>query len=107
MTRGQRIGDPLASVRDPGLSVFIRVYPCSSVALLRGGRGLLDRRLGGGGRLGEAREGGRRRDGELRQALAIERAAGGLQAGHELAVAEAVLARGGVDPLDPQPAEVA
>ena len=56
------------------------------------------------------REAGKRRragDGELRQALAIERDAGVLQAADELTVGEAVLAGGGVDADDPQPAEIA
>ena len=53
------------------------------------------------------RERGRRRDRELRQALAIERVARRLQPGHELAVGEPVLARGGVDAHHPQAAEVA
>ena len=61
----------------------------------------------GFGLLGERRERGGARDGELRQALAIERDAGVLQAVDELPVGEAVLARGGVDADDPQPAEIA
>src|SRR5258705_7924872 len=71
------------------------------------GRLLRDHRLGLGGHLREAREGGRRGDGELREALAVERVARGLQARDELAVCEAVLARRGVDPHHPQAAEVA
>src|SRR3989475_5173890 len=57
--------------------------------------------------LRQAGKRGRARDGELRQALAIERDAGVLQPVDQLAVGEAVLARGGVDADDPQAAEVA
>src|SRR5439155_5808070 len=46
-------------------------------------------------------------DGELRQALAIERDAGVLQAAHQLPVGQPVLARGRVDADDPQRPEVA
>src|SRR6185295_2403845 len=46
-------------------------------------------------------------DGHVRQHLAVELDAGGLQAVHELAVRHALLAGGGVDPDDPQAAEVA
>src|SRR5262245_30752647 len=90
---------------------MIRVYPCLSVAddrlttRLRPRRGLL--RLRVRGRLRELRERGRRRGGQLRQALAIQRAAGRLQARHELAVRQPVLARRGVDALDPERAEIA
>src|SRR4051812_1616072 len=70
-------------------------------------RALGHERLGVERGLRELAERGRGRDGQLGQALAIERDAGGLQAGHELAVVEAVLARGGVDALDPERAEIA
>src|SRR5581483_4525621 len=55
---------------------------------------------------GERRKGRGARHGEVRQALAIQRDAGLLQAAHELSVSEAVLPRGGVDADDPEPAEV-
>src|SRR3954453_19866269 len=45
--------------------------------------------------------------GDVGQHLAVELAAGQLEAVHEGAVAHALLAGGGVDALDPQPAEVA
>src|SRR5437762_968271 len=57
--------------------------------------------------LGEGRKRGGTRDGELRQALAVERDAGPLQAADELTVVEPVLSRGGIDADDPQPAEIA
>src|SRR6185437_12758485 len=59
------------------------------------------------GLLGQGRK--RRRAGncQLREALAIERDAGVLQAVDHLAVGQAVLARRGVDADDPQTAEVA
>src|SRR5688572_6455094 len=56
------------------------------------------------GELGKGRGLARR---QLRQALAIELDAGGLQSEHELAVRHAVLARRGVDADDPQPAVIA
>src|SRR5215207_8128479 len=46
-------------------------------------------------------------DGDVREHLAVELDAGLLQAVHELAVAHALLAGGGVDAHDPEPAEVA
>ena len=46
-------------------------------------------------------------DRQLREALAIERHARVLQPADQLAVGEAVLARGGVDADDPQPPEIA
>src|SRR6185295_13919514 len=46
-------------------------------------------------------------DGDVRQDLAVELDAGRLQAVHELAVRHALLARGGVDPHDPEATEVA
>ena len=52
-------------------------------------------------------EGRRLARGELGEPLAVELDAGGLEAAHEHAVGEAVLARGGVDADDPQAAEVA
>src|SRR4051794_8789736 len=55
---------------------------------------------GSGERLGVA-------DGDVREDLAVEFDAGELEAVHELAVAHAVLARGGVDARDPEAAEVA
>src|ERR1700738_3633326 len=68
----------------------------------------LRRGLGGRlGLLGEARKRRRTRDGELRQALAVERHTGVLQPVDELAVGQAVFARGGVDPHHPQAAEIA
>ena len=53
------------------------------------------------------RERRRRGDRELREHLAVERVARGLEPGDQLAVGQAVLARGGVDPHHPQAAEVA
>ena len=57
--------------------------------------------------LASTRKRRRARDGEVGEALAIERDAGGLQAGDQLTVGQAVLARRGVDPHDPQAAEIA
>ena len=59
------------------------------------------------GLLGQRRERRRAGDRQLREALAIERDAGVLQAVDQLAVGQAVLARRGVDADDPQAAEVA
>src|SRR5262245_20808742 len=56
--------------------------------------------------LGEAGKRRRARNGKLRQALAIERDTGILQAVDQLPVGEAVLTRRGVDPDDPQPAKI-
>src|SRR5262245_5357547 len=56
---------------------------------------------------GELREGGGTGDGQLRKALAIERHAGFLQAVNQLAVGQAVLARGRVEPHDPERPEIA
>src|SRR6266516_2210283 len=64
--------------------------------------------LGGGlSCLGEAREGRRAGDRELGQALAVEGDAGVFQAVDQLSVGHAVLAGGGVDPDDPEAAEIA
>src|SRR5262245_9862 len=69
---------------------------------------LRSRGLGAGfGPFGEAGEGSRARNGELGEALAIERDAGVLEAADELAVGQAILACRGVDPDHPQPTEVA
>ena len=64
----------------------------------------------GAGALGLAREMGescRLADGQVREALPIERHAGCFQTVHELAVAQPVFACGGVDSYDPKPPEVA
>src|SRR4051794_33357385 len=71
--------------------------------LVLGGSGR--RRLTGG--VGESGEGLGVADGDVREDLAVELDAGELEAVHELAVAHAVLARGGVDARDPEAAEVA
>ena len=57
--------------------------------------------------LASTRERGRLRHREIREALAIDRVARGLQPGDELTVGQPVLARRGVDAHDPQAAEVA
>src|SRR4051794_4835671 len=59
------------------------------------------------GLLGKASERLRVAHGDVGQRLAVELDAGGLQAVHELAVAEALLAGGRVDAGDPEAAEVA
>src|SRR5688572_33182598 len=64
-------------------------------------------RRGGFGFLGELGKCRRFAGGEFGEALAIELDARVLQAEHELAVGESVLARGGVDAHDPQAAIVA
>src|SRR5438093_3145311 len=68
-------------------------------------------RLGGGlrgpGRLHQRGERGRIGGGDLGQRLAVEPDAGPLEPRDELAVGHVVHAGGGVDPDDPQPAEVA
>src|ERR1700722_14844448 len=69
---------------------------------LRAGRSL-------GGRPGpfrQAGEGGRARDGELRQALAIQRHPRVLQTADELPVVQSVLPGGRVDADDPEAAEI-
>src|SRR3954451_15633453 len=76
----------------------------STASGLGGGTG---RRTGGLRLRGEDRERVRLARGEVGQHLAIERHASGLEAPDERAVRQAVLARGGVDAHDPQPAEVA
>src|SRR5262245_35283720 len=58
------------------------------------------------GLLGELGERGGAGDGELRQALAIERHAGVLQTADERAVRQSVLAGRGVDAHHPQPPEI-
>src|SRR3954447_7342898 len=63
------------------------------------------RRLAGG--LGKSAERLGIAHGDVGQDLAVELDAGQLQAVHERAVGEVVLARGGVDARDPQAAEVA
>src|SRR5690606_4987343 len=74
----------------------------------RGGRGGgPGRRGGGGGGPREGRDGVLVGDGQVGQHLAVALDAGGSEAGHEHAVARAVLAARGVDALDPQPPEVA
>src|SRR5256885_1055139 len=73
-------------------------------------RARLCARGGFGGRLGLLGQRGKRRrarDGELREALSIERDAGVLQSVDELAVRQPVLARRGVDAHDPQTSKVA
>src|SRR5215208_6380276 len=67
--------------------------------------GSLRRRLTGG--VGESGERLGVADGDVREDLAVELDAGELEAVHELAVAQAVLARGGVDARDPEAPEVA
>ena len=59
------------------------------------------------GGLRELRERRRARHGEIGELLAVDRVARGLQAGDQLAVGQAVLARRGVDAHHPEPAEVA
>ena len=59
------------------------------------------------GLLGERRKRRGARDGDLRQTLPVERHAGVLEAVDELPIRQAVLACGGVDADDPQPAEIA
>src|SRR6476646_6293010 len=56
--------------------------------------------------LRELGKGSRTRHRELREALAIDRIAGGLEAGDELTVGQPVLACGSVDADDPEPPEV-
>src|SRR5262249_42506793 len=56
--------------------------------------------------LRDRRERGGAADGELGEALAVEGDAGVLEAVHELTIGEPVLACGGIDAHDPQPAEV-
>src|SRR4051794_39185105 len=73
----------------------------SAAVLGSGGR----RRLTGG--VGESGERLGVADGDVGEHLAVELDPGELQPVHELAVVQAVLARGGVDARDPQPAEVA
>src|SRR3954452_2331701 len=63
------------------------------------------RRLPGG--LSKTSEGLGVADGDVGQHLAVELDLSQAQAVHQLAVAHALLARGGVDPLDPQAAELA
>src|SRR5688500_4745249 len=70
-------------------------------------RGLDGCRLCFGGKRGDFREGGGIAGRQLGEALAIERAARGFQAGDQLSVGEPVLARRGIDAHDPQAAEVA
>src|SRR5436190_12219877 len=87
----------------------------TSIVSRESGVGSLDSRLDSrlslrASGLGLARElckSGRARDGDLGQALAVERDAGRLQAADELPVRQAVLARGRVDADDPEAAEVA
>src|SRR3954469_17966348 len=57
--------------------------------------------------LGKTSEGLGVADGDVGQHLAVELDLRELQAVHELAVRQALLARGGVDALDPQAAELA
>src|SRR6266567_7997604 len=52
-------------------------------------------------------ERGRIKDGDFREALAVELDVGGFEAGDKLAVAEVALAAGGTEPRDPQPAKIA
>src|SRR5688572_27006031 len=77
-----------------------RLGGCRGGALRHGGLGIA-------GRPGEGRKCGRRGHGEIGQLLAVDRVAGSLETGHQLTVGEPVLTRGGVDPDDPQAAEVA
>src|SRR6478609_7064224 len=63
------------------------------------------RRLPGG--LGKTSEGLGVADGDVGQHLAVELDLGQAQSVHQLAVAHALLAGGGVDALDPQAAELA
>src|SRR3954447_20468174 len=74
-----------------------------------GGGGVAGRRGGDGraGRLDQRGEGGRLVDRELGEHAAVELDAGQLQALHEPVVGHVVLAGRGVDPGDPQLAEVA
>src|SRR5690606_22716718 len=58
-------------------------------------------------RLDEGRESGRIVHSEIRQHLAVDLDVGSLEAGDELRVGRPVLAGGGVDAGDPQPAELA
>src|SRR5436190_23082448 len=74
-----------------------------SVVLSLGGSRRLSRLAGG---LGKSGEGLGIAHGDVGQDLAVELDAGQLQAVHELAVAEAVLAGGRVDAGDPEAAEV-
>src|SRR5260370_6416766 len=68
---------------------------------------LLGRRSGALRLLRELRESGRIEDREIGEHLAVERHPGGLQAMNQLAVGQAVLARGGADALNPQAAILA
>src|SRR3954454_3029909 len=63
------------------------------------------RRLAGA--IGKTSEGVRVADGDVGQHLAVDLETAQLEAVHERRVGQAVLARGGVDPLDPQTTEVA
>ena len=63
--------------------------------------------LPGSGDLGDAGEGRRIAHGDVGQDLAIEDNAGLLEPADERAVGEAVLASGGVEPHDPQSAQLA
>src|SRR5262249_14756270 len=85
------------SVAPKSPSSLVPVLSCAGVALLARALGLLRDR---GERGGAA-------DGELGEALAIERDAGALEAVNQLPVGEPVLARRGIDADDPQPAEIA
>src|SRR5207237_328118 len=110
MSRGWGLG---ASCRDQKLAAMAASpEPPAPTRFLcaRGGlrRRWLRRSLRGAlGLLGDRRKGGGAAHGEFGKALPIERDTGVLQPVDQLSVREPVLARGGVDADDPQPAEIA
>ena len=95
----------MAGPRCQTLAVRTPLPAFAAVPLCRGVRRFLVD--GGLGALDERGERGRIADGEVGEDLAVDLDARGVQAVDEPAVADAVLAAGGVDPLDPQPPEVA
>src|SRR4051794_41400775 len=97
---GRSVGGVKRNGRRSGGSGAREVWSCRLLSLGRSGR-----RLAGG--IGKSAEGLGVAHGDVGQDLAVEVDAGELQAMDEGAVAQAVLARGGVDADDPQAAEVA
>src|SRR5687767_13520268 len=83
---------PHSKTKKAGLSPGF--FASSRDRLLRGVLALFQSRLRA---LGESGEGGGVADGEIRQDLAVQRVADGLEAGDELRVGQPVQARGGVD----------
>src|SRR5689334_17843530 len=108
MSRGWGLG---ASCRAEGYGTSASPQPPAPTRFLRARRSLrrrLCRSLRRALRLlGDRREGRGAADGEFGKALSIERHAGVLQSVDQLSVGEPVLARGRIDPDDPQPTEIA